>query len=146
MPRASRSRKVEQETCRLGAAVRKKSSPVAQPREISHIIHNTLYRYIFFYYARRTIFSWRIYKCDRKCRGKSVLFFVCNDVYSRAVDYSYITKQSLLFFFGFFNTLVVFILILIFIFFSTRCVTKKSNQSFVTQKNRVNKNGDNGEQ
>lgn len=57
-----------------------------------------------------------------------------------------ITKQSLLFFFGFFNTLVVFILILIFIFISTRCVTKKSNQSFVTQKNRVNKNGDNGEQ
>lgn len=81
MPRASRSRKVERETCRLGAAVRKKSSPVAQPREISRIIHNTLYRCIFLYYARRTIFSWRIYKCDRKCRGKSVLFFVCDDIH-----------------------------------------------------------------
>lgn len=52
MPRASRSRKVERETCRLGAAVRKKSSPVAQPREISRIIHNTLYTGVYFYIMR----------------------------------------------------------------------------------------------
>lgn len=160
MPTASRSRKVGGETCRLGAAVRKKSSPVAQPREISHIIiHNALYTGIYviiLYETWRTIFSWRIYKCDRKCRGKSVLFFVCSDVYSRAMDYIYssITKQSLLFFrllqyacgfysyFYYYNTILIIIIIII----CMGCVTKKSNQSFVTQKNRVNKNGDNGEQ
>jgi len=56
MPTASRSRKVGGETCRLGAAVRKKSSPVAQPREISHIIiHNALYTdiYMLLYHTKR---------------------------------------------------------------------------------------------
>lgn len=52
MPRASRSRKVERETCRLGAAVRKKSSPVAQPRWRYRVLYTIHYTGVCYYIIR----------------------------------------------------------------------------------------------